>query len=473
MLSKPSSRYMAKRIAGMPATKSQIEGALVACMLAIALISFYFTFEYDYKFFALIGGVTGTIAILTNPRAGVYLLAFIIPLQYFVRTDSGGTAIKYLGLGIFAIWLLRKLVSGASFSYITGSPIVKICSTFLLIALASGMWAANWSAWQVRFFTFFQLLGMLVLLIDTIRTEKHLEFLLAALTLGTVVSAISAIHEYMDDPTWDIYSRATGGFGDGNFSSASYLFVMPFAFLILQRPGIKRWFGIVILLILVVGTVASVSRTGILALILFALLLLNNDQKSKNKLFYMILVMSGILFLSPILPLENIVYRFSRITTGDSNTDFGGRAIRIAALLPEILSRPILGTGLGRQPTMPVAHNQFIQIGVELGFPGMLILIWLWCFSWITLSNVKRRCVVLNANSLSDIVSMLRLSFILYLFFSLSLSNESSRTLWVLFSLVAIVDQLTKPEGLVAKSYRLTTTSSVEYREKHGTFRPM
>ena len=102
------------------------------------------------------------------------------------------------------------------------------------------------------------------------------------------------------------------------------------------------------------------------------------------------------------------------------------------------ISRSILGLGrgLGKSPSQyDVLHNLFLEMLTQLGMPGLLAMVWIWAVAWRSLSKAQEGATMLQDEELPSLIPAIRVSVIVCLLFSLSLSNQTTRTVWLMFAL--------------------------------------
>jgi O-antigen ligase len=377
--------------------------------------------------------------LLRFPWLGVYLLALLMPIQYLTRLENQATAIRYLGWLVFAAWALGKLVQKPSLRRLLKGPLFGAMAAFLLWAFVSVLWSPL-ETWQVFYFSFLQLGGMVIVFTDLVHSRERLEAMLFCVFVGTLVGAGVAIYEYLSALSyWHYWSRALGGFGDGNYSSASYMFVLPYAlFLVNERSGWKRVFALVSVPLLLTAVGATASRAGLLSIPLWLLVQFREAPKRRHRMQWFLVVLCSALLAVRFWPWATIEYRMSTAWTGGAPEGLGGRIGLWVYSLEQFIQKPLTGYGLSTALgdwSRFVPHNLFLQVAVRLGLPGLLALVWILAVSWRSLFLAYRQARASGEGETAGLVRAIQDGALLYLFFSLSLDTAMSRLLWLTFAL--------------------------------------
>lgn len=391
---------------------------------------------------ALVGIAAGIAlaVVIVRPCVGLYAMLFLVPLQNLVIFERG-TLVRFVGMGVGGAWALSKLAKGEPIRPLLKGPLVAPLLVFLYLAGVSVLWAEV-TTWRVAMFSLVQLVGWVFVLIDLIDSPRRLETALFSLLLGCIASAGAIVWDFFRfSNSGGLLYRPGGGHGDPNYSSSTFLVILPFVIHWMRHCRGWQWLmgvGMVALLNLAVGL--TVSRTALLliaVLLVLQFISLTNERGGKVK--YVMAIALVALLVVPLLPWPRIDYRFSVAWTGSPAVDLGGR-LRLAQIgWQRFLQSPILGRGFGKiERNFAIYHNLFIQMMVELGIPGLLSMAWIWVVSWQNLSKARRGAVMLGEARLASLMSALRLSLVVYFLFSLSVSNDHVRTLWLMFALAEI-----------------------------------
>ncbi|MBZ0299574.1 MAG: O-antigen ligase family protein [Anaerolineae bacterium] len=385
--------------------------------------------------------------ILFKPRLGLYTMMFLIPLQnlaVFSGSSGNVTLVRVVGTVVFAAWLLRKMVLHESFRHLFSARIFKIAGLFVWILLISAAWS-DFDLWLTPFFSYIQLLAWTLMLIDLIDSRDRLKELILVFLAGTLFSLVFAYTEFQVNEVGQlIYERVDGSLGDANTTASIYLFVMPFLIVFLRSDQFSRiWKAgiLLIFLLLILGIGATVSRSGVVSLALLALLQLLELQKPTSRLKYVIISLVVIILIYPLVPLDNISYRFSLLSSGD----LGGRAWIYRDAIDLFTASPLIGGGLGTHVGEVVisSHNAFLSVAIALGLAGLIPFIALWVLTWFQLSRAKQEARTRGNAEMMAYASAARIGLVIFLFFSFTMSTELQRMLWLYFALGEIINRLT------------------------------
>ena len=146
---------------------------------------------------------------------------------------------------------------------------------------------------------------------------------------------------------------------------------------------------------IMLGILSTGSRGGLLALGVAGALLAftpGTGVKIWHKLF--VVVLAAGFFMSPAA--DKVKKRFQEVLSGrDYNLDTsektgGGRLMIWSDALKAIAERPLTGVGVGNATTAMGAeyhrwmtvHNSYLQVGVELGVPGLIVFLLLLRTIW-------------------------------------------------------------------------------------------
>ncbi|HEY5617948.1 MAG TPA: O-antigen ligase family protein, partial [Vicinamibacterales bacterium] len=165
--------------------------------------------------------------------------------------------------------------------------------------------------------------------------------------------------------------------------------------------GMRRVFAVATMLLCVAAVILTFSRAGFLTLaatgVLFLAVLIRRKAHG-TALAFLLLALCAV----PLLP-DGYVTRLSTITNIDEDVTGSAqgrwRDTKVAAGL--VAKNPIIGAGIGQDilvmndergiDTWRRVHNAYLQYGVDLGVPGLLLFAWLHLTCYRTARTVEKR----------------------------------------------------------------------------------
>ena len=262
---------------------------------------------------------------------------------------------------------------------------------------------------SLTFFLSFVLVFYLV--VSVVRTRADADVIVKALVGGGAVLALLALLEARTGitpftrlnsvmPFLVPIEGSNEGLGRGGstraFGSAEHpialgaalVLLIPLAVYVVRTAG-ARWY--VALVALTVGTLATVSRTGILMLLVMGVVFLVLRPRETKRLWPLLIpalvathfAVPGTLgsLKAAFLPEGGIIGEQSE-TTGDCNAD--GRIADLGPTLGEVAKKPVLGYGYGTRivsgegSNACILDNQWLGTLFDVGVVGALA--WLWLF---------------------------------------------------------------------------------------------
>lgn len=299
-------------------------------------------------------GVFGTIPIIK-------MVATITPLLYFASKVSRSEPLTIWPVEVKMVFLIAALgVLMAPFAVAPDDSIEVLTDTYLKIVL---------------------IFTLMVNLLDS--RDRLLSILNLVLAGGTFI-ALSAIMHYL---AGDFGKEVGGvarieGVGGGMFSNPNDLatalaMLMPLAVVLgFTRRGMARlvYFGCALLL--AIGVIVTLSRTGFMGLMALGVVLWWKLSRGRRiRYAFLALLISGVFLAAmPGGYGRRVVTIFNpeEDTTGSAQerTEVLKRALNVA------IARPVIGVGMGNFHIYSVgevkAHNSYLEISAELGVGGLL-----------------------------------------------------------------------------------------------------
>lgn len=257
-------------------------------------------------------------------------------------------------------------------------------------------------------------------------------------------------------------SGAVGGsfISDENDFALALNFMIPFAFFYFLEiyKGIKKYFVLGILILLVLGVIASNSRGGWIGLMVALLLgILWSKRKVLGMVIACFLAVAIVLFAPSNYWGE--VESISQVHEGTAQA----RIYYWKAGVKMFLSHPLFGVGAGNGPIrMPeyvtgfrntntqwgrTFHGTFPQVMAELGGAGLLIYLAMILYSISRMRKVLKIRLEQDGKIAKTIAKAIIVSIIAYIVTAIFLSTAYYPELWTLYVLTAILLFTIKPKA--------------------------
>ena len=300
-------------------------------------------------------------------------------------------------------------------------PVVLFILSILasVIANAGRITGGGLEAEVVKTLSFFMsFLVVFYLVVSVMRTRERIDVLVKTMTLGGAVVAVFAIIEsrtgynvfnYLgsvipmlrfEDPGFDFEYLSRAGrlrvFASAQHPialAAALVMLVPLA-VYLARTVARRWWLVAGLLTL--GALATVSRTGVVMLMVVGLVFLALKPAETRRLWpfaipavlivYFALPNTLGSFYSAFFP-EGGLLAEQQAVVASSEYASSGRLADVAPSLEEFKHQPLFGQGLGTRivseeeggpaPNARILDNQWLSILLQIGLAGTLALVWL------------------------------------------------------------------------------------------------
>jgi putative inorganic carbon (hco3(-)) transporter len=330
-----------------------------------------------------------------------YVLVFFMPRgedSFWGQHVGGLTLVKCLGIvcTLYAAFYLTKRRHSPLYFHTSQA---KWFLVFFFIASASYFLRGPGFSWQLNLFlTYTSFLMLFFVTITVVDTSDRFRWMLMVGSGGIAFAALGMLRQWR----WYGYNslfRPNIGVGNPNdFAAMANLFVpIALCWILGKRSGRERLFFCCCLALTLGGITVSASRGGFLGLVVAVLyLILHSRKRARN------LALAGTLLipmaLSPISPIHRLLHP----NNGDQESTEDRQAVWKAGLRM-IQTHPLLGVGVGNfRPLSSVyggpdlagrelAHNTYIEICAEMGFPGLLAFLAVLYFSFQTLERIRRQ----------------------------------------------------------------------------------
>jgi O-antigen ligase len=412
---------------------------LAVGFLFSALFVYYYSSEGNVRWLLLlmVGGV-GAFVLLSKPHVGVLLvliLSFLAdsPLvAVFRKVNSqyltAAVLLVPLGMSIFRdrrIWVLRV-------------PQMKILLAIGSLFLLSTWWSdfkhpvtlipqLDLTAVWLRLFGI--MVVFLVFFLYFINTPRKIEWTAWVLIGLIVVTALSAMLPFLEG---EELKRAQASFGIAE-NSNRLAFMCVFGISLLwcyqshSQERWRQWMTMPVVFFLTATTLAAGSRSGLLQLLILAVVIIKEQKGSVVRRMQSIvlvgLIIALVLAVVPSAPI-------TRITSYDTEAadKSGGKSLRsrisiLHALVEMATSNPILGIGLGNFLWIhkvnygfeDAPHNSYLWMLTEAGIGVLALYLVLFRITYRSLKQLEST----GPPGLRWLVKGLRINLLLFLVFSL------------------------------------------------------
>ncbi len=380
-----------------------------------------------------------------KPLFGSYLILLLFmlnPSQFFPELEN-----YRLYLIVSAVFCASSVLRGYKFNNKNQIFYILLSIMYLFLIFLSLIFSGEIASNAfTTIFNFLKVMFFSMILILFINKMAEFTNILRSFVFGVCANACFAIYEQF----YPIQSRMEGtslyrseGFQTNpNALGTLLLSALPIAYYLYQHDNNKyfRLLGLLTFVFSVIGIFCTVSRMGLLMLIIiFAFLFKNNI---KNITFYALCGIIAILFFSFAKDLysqrRTVTVTVSGRATLDASASMRIHLAKTAFLL--WLRNPLFGVGLnnfdqaakeqlGERKVMGSTHNAYLQLLSEQGAFSLLIYILLFVLAFKSLAKINKKVYPLN--ELSENLKIVLWTWIFISFFG---SIHAAYYLW--FSLV-------------------------------------
>ena len=418
-------------------------------LFAAALVGVGLAVEVKYGVALLFALVFAGVALVNLPLG----LALWVPLIFLEGIPALNLAGKATGAILLVAWLgsmheRREIVRAAMQRH---RRLLAVLVAMLVWFSLSLIWARDLSLAAEDLWRWYALFAILVIVMTTVTTERHLRWVLVAFVVGAVLSILIGVADGSFTGTADGAARLEGGAGDPNYLAASIVAcsIVGVSLLALPTQVLARWAMAAALLVLITGLVLSGSRGGFFAAgggVITAFLVFKYRRAHVLAATALILGIGALAFL-------NLPDAWDRIT--DFNEDNGRSSLwTVGARMWE--DNPVGGVGLNnfvvhsadyvREPgTLEntelvverphVPHNTYLQTLAETGAVGLVLFV-LICVGCVRAALLAaRRYESLGEWGLGALARGVVVATVSILAASMFLSAGTDKRLWVLLAL--------------------------------------
>lgn len=419
-----------------------------------------------------------------------YLLVWVLPLvQHPLWAEKIGplSVFEYLGVLSLIVVLFRIFSRGKLPQLFSSWPTRFFFGLYLIATLSAFSERAGISLANDSFIIYTSSMFLFVLSVALVDTLPRLRSMILVVIGSYAWASLYMIREWQRGSAMGLGYRPGWVVGDSNYFATAAIFAMALAFTFMQgeRPRWEKLYCSACLFITLVGVTLCASRGGFLGLTAASpLMVWRTQHRVRNLALIIALVLPLSLFL-PSSPLHRFLHpSYSETGSEQAHQEAWKAGFRMMG------THPLGGIGLGMfRPMMPaysdpgvttisLAHNMFIEVAAELGFPALLLFLAIFVSSFLGLGRLRKS--VTMPSLIRDAAGALQAGVFGFAVAGCFVSAEYQKTTWMGFALVACLFPLaranqefssgTLPANATAPSERRTSGSSAGRLEQRTMF---
>ncbi|MGH9932730.1 MAG: O-antigen ligase family protein, partial [Pyrinomonadaceae bacterium] len=257
---------------------------------------------------------------------------------------------------------------------------VKLAVALLLTGLLSIPLALDPTRAFQSTVEFFKVIVMFIVMVNVVRTEKRLQWLIFLVLFVSCVLSLAALNDYAHG-NLAMEGRRIAGLIGGLFSNpndlALHLVTMipiSLALFLGSRGALKKTLYLICSLVLMVGMVVTFSRGGFLGFVCVIAFLVWKVAP-RNRVLFGVVALTLLMLAVALAP---GAYRSRLATTSDDSalarTDELKRSILVAA------RHPLFGVGMDNyilySNTNKATHNAYTQVAADMGMVAFVLYVW-------------------------------------------------------------------------------------------------
>jgi probable O-glycosylation ligase (exosortase A-associated) len=368
-------------------------------------------------------------------------------------------------LGALAILLFSSDRRNSRRVYWVLVPTTKfVIALMVWMALSTPGAIVRGTSFDLLFGNFIKTFLMLVVIAAGVRGARDVERLAATYLASAAIYAAVIVSRF-DLGEGDSWRLGDLYYYDANDFATFVVTAMPLALYVIHRArsSYQRMLGVAAMTLLTLGLVRSGSRGGFLALL--AVVLFVNYGYRAIALRWR--VMATVTLAAVLLATASERYWKQMGTiTSDSDYNFSEETGRIQIWqrgIGYMLQYPVFGVGpgnfnaaegtlspfahrqqLGRPVKWNAAHNSYVQIGAELGLPGLLMFVGMIASAFVALRRSSRKLRAAQRDSAgAELTQALSASLIAFVVGAMFLSLAYSDILFTLLALAVALQKIT------------------------------
>lgn len=288
-----------------------------------------------------------------------------------------------------------------------------------------------------------------VTLVQLARDRDQLHRVVVVLGGSAVLASALGLFNFLSGAQ----TRASGPIGEANDFAYLLASVLPLViYLALQADGRRRrlwWAGVALLGLTTAATLSRGAVVGLGALVIWALL----TRRVRVGGALSGLIVTVVLFAGAVALYGPLINERLTLKGDVAAANVASRKALWSAAVNMGADHPLVGVGPGRFGIVsadyitddpinlqrPFAHNSYLEIFAETGFPGLIAFLGLLLSSWSLAVRGRRRALAAGDHRMAALASATQGGFVVAATAANFLSVQITAPLWILAGLAAVV----------------------------------
>lgn len=409
---------------------------------------------------------------------GLRPLAVLVPLggaAFVENIEVGGATISRF-VAAAALFVVLAEMARHRLAIVRLPPLYW-ATIYGVWALASALWTVSGHRTYIGLSSLLVSATFMIALAALIRTRRDLDLVLYGIAFSAFAVGLVSVLLFVGGSG----ARESGFAGDPNFFAAYQVYAFPvlLALSAEAKHGWLRWTLFAGVVTSIGATFTTLSRGGILALLLIGALLLILPARSffrslGQKTLATTVIAIGV-GLALMVSYTELSHRINTLVTGQEAAG-SGRVNEWKAAWRSAHERPILGLGFGsfpavsndlvretpgtdlyhfdERPTGVFVHNAYLGSLAELGIPGLILFLGLLGSTIAALKRTAVKAKRVGDLSLARVANALALSMVGWSLTSFFLSSETARPFWITIGIALALPKLLPPPARTGQARR-------------------
>lgn len=395
-----------------------------------------------------------------------YFLIFVMPLsnhRIWSAQLNELTIFKYLGGACFIYALFHLGTHRTSPPLFREWPgrlflLLTVLAVFSSLMQSSLIQLSHYDP-LLSFLSFVLLFFITIAVVDS---QSRLRTALMAMVASVGFASLYIFREWQKYASiYENFRPGTAATGDPNEFAVSAVLCLPLALYMVLEKGRKRWerfFGFGCLVMTLWAVLMGASRGGFVGLIAsFFYVVLRSKRRIRNLILAAGLLVPGVLFL-PSSPLQRMLHP---TWVDDQSVRYHKTAWNGGVNM--IKAHPLVGVGLSNfkplvseyedsdEKVKSLAHNTYLEMGAELGIPGLLVFVGILVSSFYNMVKVRRQAIRAGDRFMELAALSLQGGLIGYMVSANFVSVGYDKTFWLVVFLSVCMPSLVKVAAVEQK----------------------